>query len=883
MPVTRVLSAALAGLWTAACMAGQGDAAAAVNPFRGARERQAKWEFASKPAVERRGDAWAITFATAAECDVAVDIIDDKGRVIRHLAAGVLGANAPYPLAQGSLAQTLLWDGTDDRGRRLSAEELRACGAAARVSLGLEARFEAAERQFLFTRPKALAVDERGRLYYATFDGIVSGSVHVFDRKGKYLRTIFPPPSIVPPEKLSMVTWNRSGWGESIPRRHRWGGGWDFTLDNINDFLGKMQNHAAAVTPDGRLALLCGYRYGVPMARLLFLDTALGAAPAGSVAGLGKLSSAGVAISPDGKWMYFAGMARRHGGGAPSHAIMRAPVDNPQALEKFAGEIDESGTDNTRLDSPEHVAFDAEGRVYIDDTGNRRVQVFSPEGRYLRTIPDVTMAALHPRTGAMYAVKKAAKWPHAPVVVRMGGGGAGGEASELSIWAPGAESCEEAMIALDAAADPPALWFAGWYRNKKGPPARVVRIEDRDGKLAEVADAMSANGLSEKTGEGDSSLSSHQSYLDADRAAGKCVFGAVVGPDGLYYQRLTSEGADSTWIVRTDPATGRYVPFEKNTAQARVRWGKDLLVHEGKPVMGLVLKHGGGGPHEFQNPFTVAPYGDIYAPCYARAAVDEMLKAGITPPVKPGVCCDNLWVFAPDGEIKAVSALPGLTISDGVRVGRAGALYVVLGLKPVGQKTPEGLSPDSTFDETRWGSLVKFNSVRGRFPVGRIVGWWENADAENPTHRLERRLVRVDSAHWSYGGVSPVSAHYLSCVCLKSSFDLDEYERAWVCAAQTCTINVLDANGNIVARLGGYGNNDSRGDDSAVIDPQTGELRARRPDDPPQLKSPLRPLAFSLPRSVAVSGRTMWVHDVGQRALLRARLMYRVEQTAALP
>jgi hypothetical protein len=69
-------------------------------------QRQEVFEFAKKPSVRLVSkDRYEITFAAKGACDVAIGIIDEKGTVIRHLAAGVLGPNAPKPLQKGTLSQ----------------------------------------------------------------------------------------------------------------------------------------------------------------------------------------------------------------------------------------------------------------------------------------------------------------------------------------------------------------------------------------------------------------------------------------------------------------------------------------------------------------------------------------------------------------------------------------------------------------------------------------------------------------------------------------------------------------------------------------------------------------------------------------------------------
>ena len=66
-------------------------------------KREAVFEFAQKPVVTRQGDRVTITFETKGFCDVTVAIEDQNGKIVGHLASGVLGPNAPGPL-------TLIYD-----------------------------------------------------------------------------------------------------------------------------------------------------------------------------------------------------------------------------------------------------------------------------------------------------------------------------------------------------------------------------------------------------------------------------------------------------------------------------------------------------------------------------------------------------------------------------------------------------------------------------------------------------------------------------------------------------------------------------------------------------------------------------------------------------
>ncbi|KKL28645.1 hypothetical protein LCGC14_2373060, partial [marine sediment metagenome] len=76
--------------------------------------------FKSGPTVKKAGGAVKISFAVSAPTDVEVAVLAPSGKVVRHLAAGVLGGPTPppAPLAPG-LSQALSWDGKDDTGKDL--------------------------------------------------------------------------------------------------------------------------------------------------------------------------------------------------------------------------------------------------------------------------------------------------------------------------------------------------------------------------------------------------------------------------------------------------------------------------------------------------------------------------------------------------------------------------------------------------------------------------------------------------------------------------------------------------------------------------------------------------------------------------------------------
>lgn len=103
-------------------------------------KRERIFEFARNPRISQNGDTVTIQFETKAFCDVTIAVESNGGKIVRHLASGVLGPNAPKPFQRKSKAQTLVWDGKDDQGRYINKK----AAYRVRVSLGLKPKFEKA-------------------------------------------------------------------------------------------------------------------------------------------------------------------------------------------------------------------------------------------------------------------------------------------------------------------------------------------------------------------------------------------------------------------------------------------------------------------------------------------------------------------------------------------------------------------------------------------------------------------------------------------------------------------------------------------------------------------------------------------------------------------
>ena len=79
--------------------------------------------FKSYPTIVTLPVGARIKFEVAQPTDVEIAVLDARDRVVRHLAAGVLGGEVapPKPLQEG-MRQSIEWDGRDDSGHCRSGE-----------------------------------------------------------------------------------------------------------------------------------------------------------------------------------------------------------------------------------------------------------------------------------------------------------------------------------------------------------------------------------------------------------------------------------------------------------------------------------------------------------------------------------------------------------------------------------------------------------------------------------------------------------------------------------------------------------------------------------------------------------------------------------------
>jgi len=557
--------------------------------------------FARGPVVRRERGGASVRFTVTAPADVAVWVSDQKGKVVRHLAAGLLGKNPPEPLEPNSLEQVLRWDGTDDAGKRLPPGDYTI-----EVGVGLEPRFE----RIIGWRPgighiRSLAVDAQGLLYLftggvAVDHGWANSGIRVFDRQGRYIRQVYPFPASLPAARMRGIRPIELADGTWLPviynaLNHSW-------LPEC-PAIGTQQ---VAITRDGHIILSNMSMRGMGHGRRLLKVGTDGSAPPDILGPqISRFSLSGelfIALAPDEETIYVTGLRGRslYDQGEPHDVVYRVRWGEPELLDDFAkpfiGEFQTPGSDPRHLSNPRGIAVDARGNIIVADTGNNRLAVFRPDGSPLKQVPvrGANKVAVNRRTGALYVLtSESPERGRNVALVKLASLDEPREVARLAL----AKWRGELVMALDPNAEPPILWLGNGDKVADTGNALVVRgnlysshtgpsdpeTAGFEGNLFSL-DRSSETLYAGKWRLFDGRTGRFLRRLQLDRKRRYTWGGEVaVGHDGLLY----FAGIDS--LVRFD-ASGSLVPFGPQREVARLFRG-----------------HGNSNRGH-----TIAPNGDIY-------------------------------------------------------------------------------------------------------------------------------------------------------------------------------------------------------------------------------------------------------------------------------
>jgi hypothetical protein len=832
--------------------------------------------FTARPTAKRDGEKVKIEFAADRDTDVAVYVENAKGEIVRHLAAGMLGAKAPEPLKAGAPEQSLVWDGKDDDGKPASGGPFKV-----RVGLGLTASYGGAAFSEKsgpnhIDSVRSLAVGPEGRLYVVDnrygWLYYASTGVHILDRSGDYQRTILPFPPNLSTDKLRGAAAFQASSGVLTPVIH---------LIKPATLYPYDPQGPIAVTSSGR-AIICA----VPVSEggsqklgttphLMAIDPD-GSVPWAKCAGpalLGgaRFSGPSIAVGTDGQTVYLTGLGKSDKAAYPAVYRVKNPETDP--AEVFFGDPASAGKDEKHLNAPACVAADGKGLLYIADKGNSRVVIVKEADAGFvgaMDVPAPSWVGVHPKTGVVCVDSN-------NTVIKFSDRKDAKEVSRLAL--PKSEGHPGCRLALDASAEPAVLWVgrSHWAAGMKNP---LLRCEDQGAKFGDLQPTnyyaspkpkvISADPLRREVSCKDDAL---KTFMILDEASGQVQRVSVGGGGGSIY-RLGLDGKiyQMSGGMRVFDRKGKEIGRPEVRTSGTTCWERDFgLDRKGN----LYARNRGEVYHGYHRI-------DKYGP--------DLKNLGTV-----------IWCVT-DGQL-------------GPRLDARGNLYIADAVKPVGKRWPEEFDGKLPRHAEHWydwtyGSVIKFTPRGGSLWLPLFPGnnFQEKGGPDvyaftgelklDPSLKKEpvdywRRNMKpqatVQGAEWLHFGFSRVedmkSMGGDHCHCTGCDFDVDDFGRTFYPDEGRFRVTVLDTAGNVITHIGAYGNQDCWGPDSYVLDPATKQLRPRRPNDPKDLVSPFAEpeVAIGWVVGLAVTDRNLYVADLFNRRTLRVKLGYAATETVAVP
>ena len=897
-----------------------GIGVAATMTFAGALDefkikRGSTFEFADngKPKVSRDGDKTTIAFASKASCDVTIAIENAEGKIIRHLACGVLGDNAPAPFKKGSLEQTIVWDGKDDQDVYVDNKEQMTV----RVALGLKATFE----KTLYWEPKrrhglqspVMQVTPEGVYVYDGGNGI--DFVKLYNHDGTYNRTVYPFPGnkIDLVKGITRVTFPQDNetlavkptflqqtfltcgnlYGYQYPKKFPFAGEQAGGASHYG-----MYNNAASflAVNGGRLALGKTYLF-----RLATDGSSGGMEAEGPAVALptpgkafdtgGKIigvSPRSAALSPDGKTLYLTGYLVGHFSHASNdiigngewdafHAVLKMDLAGDAPPELFAGSmtVGKTGSDNKSFNVPSSVAVDKAGRVYVADFLNDRIQVFSPDGAFLKSIPTTRPAivCIAGKSQEIYAfssfvynkeiinkqekltpqltVFKSFDDPQKKISCNLPEGCG---AAQGGFWYSGMGTPLSA--AVDDQTDPPTIWMASeWARENVMNRGKVsyaninlfsltkgaLQPTDSFGKDVEKSvkrveppryarARLYANPRSGKlyTAYGEAyDWKSYKTMIEIDPETGKnkiidLPFDAedmCFDQDGFAYLRNISA------VVRYNPEGWREIPWDYGEERKGVCTSASSDRKEANTLSALPLPADGGWHH---GGMFVSLRGNLIVACganlqppkekFATGAVGQPGKP-YSPTMYPGRSIEGrggaplLHIWDKHGKLLFEDALPGIGGNTyGLGLDRDNGVYMM--------HNATRLIDGKPYVNKLSGTIIKV--APGKAKVLCLNAPLPLAESNAPKRPMDIAGAGlpgawVEGAEWMYGGVGYDGKNAgVGCGCWNARMAFDYFARTFAPELDRYHVAVLDASGNLIMRIGRYGNADSAGPKSLV-------------------------------------------------------------------
>jgi sugar lactone lactonase YvrE len=824
--------------------------------------------------VVKDGDGLAISFTLAASTDVEVAVLDSRGSIVRHLAAGVLGGKSPPPAPlKASLEQKLAWDGKDDFGKKAAGGPYKF-----RVRAGSGVKFGRfiGDDPYSFGRIDSLAVDEDGRLYISAYEGGLNqnmDTLRVFEPDGTYRRTLIPFPADLKPERIDAVAaWNDKRQAffpkntrSQMPEFYPWGA--------------KVQIVSAS-TPNGIVLT-----HGTDVFRMdIDGGNVRGPFPMWSKAT--KLENPAwnvpqLAVSADGRFIYYSNVAgtkykpkdvNDFNPNWPQGRIYRQDTQKKGDPEKFF-DLTLPDWEKSKYWLPDAwnkrtaaygITLDARGHLHVCDLVNQEIVEVDPDGKKVGATKAPWPERIHvePKTGDYYAICRLDKPKDGVVLKELLKISGRGDKAKIVARLPLKERGLGDASALGRIEGQPVLWVAGG--------GTLLCVKDKGESLEVMPSGFNPQPRGQQDWNRIAVDSERDEVYTSDggsllfRYDGKTGKGGPLMRDGKPFQGVDlAVGYDGYLYIRTGPSfAGPLERFDRDLKPVPFGSGTHVL----SPY--IYSRYGVGN---CEKGLGVGPNGETYI--NFMYGWNKYFIAGFGSDGKP-IAGDYLKGKIPtkEGKVEQAKGLDSAVIGPipascgGIRVDLAGNIYLGLRLWPKDSKLPEELAKNQAY-ATWTGSIVKFGPKGGT-----VIGAVKEDDPPNKQKGLDtEQRMTVTGALAIYPGIAPFSGGGYggggsACVCRVPRFDLDRFGRIVYTNAVTGSVAVIDNAGNLIVDFGAYGNFDSQ------------YVPAGTKDKKPLVATPAIPLAW--PTGAGFGKDCMYVNDTYNRRVVRVEWSWGIEETA---
>lgn len=833
--------------------------------------------FTSGPTLTRDTDGklW-VEFALSDTTDVAVSILDPRdSSVVRRLAAGLMGGNAPAPLARQSLHQRIEWDGMDDYGFPPSNPG----GMQVRVRAGIGVSFDryAGYNPYSFTK----GLSEKGGAVFGLVQG-PGGSVFIcgnpgaiyhyhiyrhpkiirqYDLDGNYLKTVYPysaelgydlikgwkprrypdsasvtpvyPNNSLPGWSVSMLDVTREG--AAVPSLH--------FIDRLGRlYFGQAYAHESFGQDGAKTDTACflptitapALPLGQPMLFGLAMMTPVPGSDDVLLSGIfsGTNSSGHLTLAMD-TGFYRDGRIYRLNPATRTASLflsLDTVVTTASVREALL-----NGEKNYTAEL-HGTAFDSKGRLYVCDRLHRRISVYdTTDAALLGSIPLTACdrVSISPSTGHVFATSRTGLefngyvrlFKFAPfdsgaaricslTVAAVGSDNyllVNESAGIRRIWMGLGDKGAKSVILYDDTGAGFAVYKDFNEKAAKETPGFDRILVDRRNEAVYFNDTW--HGVYKITDWNQPVIRACSTTAHQRLYSGELA----ISPQNLLYLRKSIPGTGGTWsdISRYTLTSGLHqeLPYT-NTGKNIVTPYLYNRMGTSSGLKGLAVSPDGTVATMHFNRIGANTAGENRISFYADTGSNDT-----------GYGRTKIW--------------PVANQSGGIRFDLLGNLYVGVKTANPALERPALFASDWAFNSSI-GSIV-------RFPAG------------FDTAAILESGVQTASAYKIYPvGLAPFSkdATAGNCICRSPRFDVDPYGRLFLPNAITSQVTITDNEGNILLRFGQYGNAD---------DPAGGGL-----------------IPLSWPTSVAASEDYIYVTDFGGNRIARARLDYELDNFPGL-